>query len=63
MIFRSSIIEMIAMKALLYSMEVRYVDPRGSTNSAEHNEAMRRHRLDRHTASAYIVVVKGLELS
>jgi len=54
-IFRSRAIEMIAMKAPLYSIEVKYVDPRGTTNSKEHNEAMKRLGLDRHTASAYLV--------
>jgi len=60
-IFRSSVIEMISMKAPLYSIEVRYVDPKGTTDSAEHDEAMKRYRLDRHTASAYMIAVKGLK--
>jgi len=54
-VFRSKIVEMIAMKAQLYSIEVRYVDPRGTTNSEEHDEAMKRLGLDRHTASAYLI--------
>lgn len=33
MVFRSSVIEMIAVKALLCSIEVKYVDPKGTTNS------------------------------
>jgi len=60
-IFRSEVIERISMKAPLYSIEVRYVDPKGTTNSAEHDEAMRRYRLDRHTASAYMIAIKGLK--
>ena len=60
-IFRNSIIEMIAMKAPLYSIEVKYVDPRGTTNSREHDEAMRKHGLDRHAASAYLIAIKGLK--
>jgi len=60
-IFRSSVIEMIAMKAPLYSINVKYVDPRGTTNSREHDEAMKRCRLDRHTASAYLIALKGLK--
>jgi len=37
-VFRSSIIERIAMKAPLYSIETKYVNPRGTTNSTEHDE-------------------------
>ncbi|MEB3860571.1 MAG: hypothetical protein LRS43_05105, partial [Desulfurococcales archaeon] len=62
-IFRSSVIEMIAMKAPLYSIKVSYVDPRGTTHSKEHNEIMRKYRLDRHTASAYLIALKGLNLT
>ncbi|GAB6944772.1 hypothetical protein [Vulcanisaeta sp. JCM 14467] len=60
-IFRNSIIEMIAMKAPLYSIEAKYVNPRGTTNSREHDEAMRKHGLDRHTASAYLIAIKGIK--
>ena len=60
--FRSSIIEMITMKAPLYSIKVGYVDPRGTTSSKEHDEIMKKYRLDRHTASAYLIALKGLKL-
>jgi hypothetical protein len=60
MTFRSSIIEKIAMKASLYSIRVSYVNPRGTTNSKEHDELMRKYRLDKHTASAYSIALKGL---
>jgi len=60
-IFRNSVIEMIAMKAPLYGIEVKYVDPRGTTSSREHDEIMKRHRLDRHMASAYLIALKGLK--
>ncbi|KUO88204.1 MAG: hypothetical protein AT712_07225 [Caldivirga sp. CIS_19] len=40
-IFRSSIIERIAMKAPLYSIETKYVNPRGTTNSTKYDELMR----------------------
>jgi len=60
-IFRSSVIEMITMKAPLYSIETRYIDPKGTTNSIEHDEVMKRHRLDKHTASAYIIAMRGLK--
>ncbi|MFP3310605.1 MAG: hypothetical protein RXO26_02140 [Caldivirga sp.] len=59
-IFRSTIIEKIAMKAPLYSIEVKYVNPKGTTNSTKHDEAMRKHGLDRHTASAYSIALRGL---
>jgi len=45
---------MIALKAPLYSMGVRYVDPKDTTDSKKHGEAMKKHRLDRHIASAYL---------
>ena len=60
-IFRSSVIEVIAMKAPLYSIEAKYVNPKGTTNSREHDEAMRKHGLDRHAASAYVIALKGLK--
>jgi hypothetical protein len=59
-VFRSSIIERIAMKAPLYSIRVRYVNPRGTTNSTEHDELMKKYGLDRHTASAYLIALRGL---
>ena len=60
-IFRSSIIEMIALKSPLYSIRVGYVNPGGTTHSKEHDEIMRKYRLDRHTASAYLIALKGLK--
>jgi hypothetical protein len=59
-VFRSSIIEKIVLKAPLYSIETKYVNPRGTTNSIEHDELMRRYGLDRHTASAYLIAIRGL---
>jgi len=59
--FRSSVTEIIAMKAPLYSIKVGYVDPRGTTSSKEHEEIMRKHRLDKHVASAYLIALKGLK--
>jgi len=60
-VFRSSIIERIALKAPLYSIETKYVNPRGTTNSKEHDELMRKYGLDRHTASAYLTAIRGLK--
>jgi len=59
--FRSRVIEIIALKAPLYSIRVVYVDPKGTTNSKAHGEAMKKHRLDKHTASAYLIALKGLK--
>jgi hypothetical protein len=59
-VFRSSIIEKIAMKAPLYSIKVGYISPRGTTNSEEHDELMKKYGLDRHTASAYLTALRGL---
>jgi len=58
-IFRSSIIERIAWKAPLYGIRVKYVDPRGTTNSRLHYEAMRKYGLDKHTTSAYLIALKA----
>jgi hypothetical protein len=60
MTFRSSIIVRIALKAPLYSIRVGYVNPRGTTNSTEHDEIMKRYELDRHTASTHPTALKGL---
>jgi len=62
-IFRSRIVERIAMKAPLYAIDAGYVDPKGTTHSEGHNKIMRRYGLDRHTASAYLVALKGLKLT
>jgi hypothetical protein len=59
-VFRSSIIERIALKAPLYSIRVGYVNPRGTTNSTEHDELMKKYGLDRHTASAHLTALRGL---
>jgi len=59
-IFRSSIIERITMKVPLYSIRVSYVNPKGTTNSTKHDEAMRKHGLDKHITSAYLTALKGL---
>jgi len=59
--FRSSIIERIALKAPLYSIETKYVNPRGTTNSIEHDELMRKYGLDRHMTSAHLIALRGLK--
>ncbi len=61
-IFRSRVVERIAIKAPLYSINIEYVGPRGTTHSKIHDEIMRRYGLDRHTASAHMIALKGLKL-
>ncbi len=60
MTFRNSIIERIMMKAPIYGLHVKYVNPRGTTHSKEHNEIMKHYGLDRHTASAYHIALKSV---
>ena len=60
-IFRNKIIEVITYKAPLYSLETIYVNPKGTTHSKEHVETMEKHGLDRHTASAYLIALRGME--
>jgi hypothetical protein len=59
-IFRSSVIERIAMKAPLYGLNAKFVDPKGTTSSKEHDEIMKRFGLDRHMASAYIIALRSI---
>ncbi|MFP3196024.1 MAG: transposase [Caldivirga sp.] len=59
-VFRNSIIERIALKAPLYGIETKYVNPKETTNSTKNDELMRKHRLDRHNASAHPTALKGL---
>jgi transposase len=47
--------------ALKYEFRVLLVDPKGTTSSIEHDEIMKRYGLDRHTASAYLIALKGLK--
>jgi hypothetical protein len=58
-VFRSSVIEMTAMKAPLYNIKIKYVDPKETTSSREHDEIMKRYGLDRHAASAYLIALRG----
>lgn len=47
--------------AMKYGFKVYLVDPRGTTHSKEHVDIMKKHRLDRHTASAYPMALKSIE--
>jgi len=59
-VFRNTIIERIVMKAPLYGLNTKFVDPKWTTSSREHDEIMKRFGLDRHTASAYIIALRSI---
>ncbi len=48
------------MKAPLYGIKTSYVDPANTTKIGE--SLMRKLGVDRHTASAYVIALKGLKL-
>jgi len=58
-IFRNSIIERIMWKAPLYGLQVVTVNPKGTTRSEDHEYAMRKCGLDKHTASAYLIALRA----
>jgi hypothetical protein len=47
-------------KALRLGFNVVLVNPKGTTNSEGHDRMMREKGFDRHTASAYLIALKGL---
>ncbi|ACP55396.1 conserved hypothetical protein [Sulfolobus islandicus M.16.27] len=49
-------------KSLRLGFNVILVNPKGTTNSEEHDRVMREKGFDRHTASAYLIAMKGLEV-
>ena len=49
-------------KALRLGFNVVLVNPKGTTNSEDHDKVMREKGFDRHTASAYLIALKGLEI-
>ena len=49
-------------KALRLGFNVILVNPKGTTNSEDHDKVMREKGFDRHTASAYLIALKGLEV-
>ena len=58
--FRSKVIEMIRMKAPLYGIKTSCVNPANTSKIDE--ELMRKLGVDKHTASAYVIVLRGLKL-
>jgi hypothetical protein len=47
-------------RALRLGFNVILVNPKGTTNSEYHDKVMREKGFDRHTASAYLIALKGL---
>ena len=47
-------------KALRLGFNVVLVNPKGTTNSEDHDRIMREKGFDRHTTSAYLIALKGL---
>ena len=47
-------------KALRLCFNVVLVNPKGTTNSEDHDRVMREKGFDKHTASAYLIALKGL---
>ena len=47
-------------KSLRLGFNVILVNPKGTTNSEEHEKVMREKGFDRHAASAYLIALKGL---
>ncbi|MEM0232897.1 MAG: hypothetical protein QXL22_02640 [Candidatus Nezhaarchaeales archaeon] len=47
--------------SLRYGLKPALVDPRGNTNSPIHGAVMKKHGLDRHTASAYLIAFRYLQ--
>jgi hypothetical protein len=46
-------------KTPLYAMHAIAVNPKGTTHSEEHAYVMKRYRLDRHMASAYLIALRA----
>jgi hypothetical protein len=59
-VFRNSVIERVMMKAPLYGLNTKFVNPKGTTSSKEHDEVVERIGLDRHTASAYLIALRSI---
>jgi hypothetical protein len=49
-------------KALRLGFNVVLVNPKGTTNSEDHEKVMREKSFDRHIASAYLIALKGLKV-
>ena len=61
MMFKSRIAEKIIETSIKHGLNYEKVYPRGTTHSEEHEEIMKKCRMNRHEASAYIIAKRGLE--
>ena len=59
-IFRPSLVHDIVQVADEWSITCIPVNPRGTTDSHEHREVMKRFGIDRHRASAYLIALRAL---
>ena len=57
--FRSRVIEMIRLKAPLYGLKTSYVNPANTSKIGE--KLMKKLGVDKHTASAYVIALKGIK--
>ena len=57
---KRKLLEHAIVMAMKYGFEVLLVDPKGTTSSSEHDEAMKKYGVDKHTASAYLVALRAL---
>jgi len=58
--FRSRVIEMIRLKALIYGLKTSFVNPANTSKLGELKA--KKLGVDKHTASAYIIALRGLKL-
>jgi len=47
--------------AMKYGFKVLLINPKGTTSSKEHSIVMKKYGLDKHTASAHLIALKGIE--
>ncbi len=47
--------------AMKYGFKVLLINPKGTTHSIEHDKIMKKYGLDKHTASAYLTALRGIE--
>ena len=57
--FSSSLAKAILDTARKLGVKTVEVDPKGTSNSKEHEYTMRKYGLDKHTASAYLIALRG----
>ncbi|MCD6196599.1 MAG: hypothetical protein J7J82_07440 [Staphylothermus sp.] len=58
---KKEILQHAIISSIKYGFRVLLVDPKGTTHSKEHDKIMKKYGLDRHTASAYLIALKGIK--